>query len=104
MFRNNYAILPTTMDKKIKKELKGLAHHLNPVVMTGAQGLTAGVHQEIEVALQAHELIKLKINAGDRVERDQMIADILEHHNAELIQKIGHTITIYREAEDEDDN
>lgn len=94
----------TTMtDKKTKKHLKSMAHHLNPVVMTGAQGLTEGVHQEIEVALDAHALIKLKINAGDRDERDAMIATILERHHAELIQKIGHTITIYREPAEGDE-
>ena len=91
------------MDKKIKKDLKALAHHLNPVVMTGAQGLTPGVHQEIEVALLAHELIKLRVNAGDRDARDAMIADIIEKHHAELIQQIGHTVTIYREKPEEDD-
>ncbi|PHQ80039.1 MAG: ribosome assembly RNA-binding protein YhbY [Coxiella sp. (in: Bacteria)] len=91
------------MDKKIKKELKALAHHLNPVVMTGTHGLTPGVHQEIEVALEAHELIKLRVNAGDREARDAMIVDILKQHQAELIQQIGHTVTIYREASDEDD-
>ena len=80
-----------------------MAHHLNPVVMTGAQGLTEGVHQEIEVALEAHGLIKLKLNAADREERQRMIETIVERHHAELIQKIGHTITIYREPDADDD-
>ena len=91
------------LDKKTKKHLKGMAHYLNPVVMTGAQGLTDGVHQEIEVALEAHALIKLKLTAADRNERSEMIDTILEHHHAELIQKIGHTITIYREPDAEED-
>ncbi len=86
------------MDKKLKKELKGHAHHLNPVVLTGAQGLTAGVHQEIDVALNAHELIKIKVNAANRDERAKMIETIVKEHQAELIQEIGHTITIYRQA------
>lgn len=90
------------MDKKTKKELKGLAHHLNPVVMTGAQGLTPAVHAEIEVALEAHELIKIKLNA-DRDERDVMIEEILDEHDAELIQQIGRTVTIYRETADDAD-
>jgi RNA-binding protein len=94
-------ILPS-MDKKIKKELKGLAHHLNPVVMTGSQGLTPAVHAEIEVALEAHELIKIKVNAADRDERAVMIEKIIDEHNAELIQQIGHTVTIYRESTSED--
>lgn len=84
------------MDKKTKKSLKALAHHLDPVVMTGANGLTPGVQQEIDIALTAHELIKLKLNAGDKTERQAMRDAILNEHNAELIQEIGHTITIYR--------
>lgn len=89
------------LDNKTKKHLKGLAHHLNPVVMTGNQGLTDAVHHEIEVALEAHALIKLKVNAEDRDDRQAMIDEILERHQAELIQKIGHTITIYREPDSE---
>ena len=85
------------MDNKIKKELKAVAHHLKPVVITGNDGLSAGVHQEIDVALEAHELIKIRVNAGARDERDAMIQAIVDHHKATLIQQIGHTIAIYRE-------
>lgn len=88
------------MDKKVKKDLKAKAHHLTPVIITGNQGLTPAVHQEIEVALEAHELIKLRLNASDRDARQEMIEAILCQHGAELIQQIGHTITIYREPED----
>lgn len=87
------------MDKKIKKDLKALAHHLNPVIITGNHGLTPAVHQEIDVALDAHELIKLRLNAGDRDARKLMTEEILTHHKAELIQQIGHTITIYRQTD-----
>ena len=86
------------MNKKTKKELKALAHHLNPVVMTGANGLTDAVHEAIDEALSAHELIKIKLNANDRDERTAMLESVLARHRAELIQKIGHTATIYREA------
>ncbi len=88
------------MDKKTKKDLKAQAHHLNPVIITGNQGLTPAVHQEIDMALDAHELIKLRLNAGDRDARQEMIEAILSQHDAELIQQIGHTITIYRESTD----
>lgn len=90
------------MDKKVKKSLKALAHHLDPVVMTGANGLTPGVLQEIDVALSAHELIKIKLNAGDKADRHAMRDAILAEQHAELIQEIGHTITIYREKLDKD--
>ena len=88
------------MDNKQKKELKSLAHHLKPVVITGNNGMTPSVNQEIEVALNAHELIKLRINTSNKEERDAIVAEMLVTHRAELIQKIGHTITIYRKNHD----
>ena len=87
------------MVNKIKKTLKAAAHHLNPVVIIGAQGLTPAVHQEIEVALQAHELIKLRLNADNKALREATMMTILDEHHAVLIQKIGSTITIYRQSE-----
>ena len=72
--------------------------------MTGSHGLTPAVHQEIDIALTAHELIKIKLNANDRAERQAMLADILDTHQADLIQKIGHTVTIYREKPADSDS
>lgn len=84
------------MNTQMKKALKQKAHSLNPVVITGSAGLTEGVHNEIDVALNAHELIKIRVNAEDRDQRKQMTTVICEHHKAELIQAIGHIIAIYR--------
>jgi RNA-binding protein len=89
------------MNNKTKKSLKAQAHHLSPVIITGAQGLTPAIHKEIDIALDAHELIKLRINANVREDRDLMITEILTQHQAELIQKIGHTVSIYREKSDD---
>lgn len=85
------------MNPSIKKQLKQRAHSLKPVVQTGAKGLTEAVHAEIDVALNAHELIKIKLIAGDKPTRQTMITSIITQHQAELIQDIGHTLTIYRE-------
>lgn len=82
----------------MKKHLKGQAHQLKPVVIIGANGLTDGVHQELERALNDHELIKIRISQQERDERKVTTAAILEHHGAELISKIGHIIVIYRKA------
>jgi RNA-binding protein len=87
------------MDNKTKKKLKSAAHHLNPVVIVGAQGLTPAVHQEIEIALESHQLIKLRLNAENREARQALMKGILDEHHAELIQKIGSTMTIYRQSE-----
>lgn len=87
------------IDKQKKIELKRQVHHLNPVVMIGNHGLSDAVHHEIDTALTAHELIKIRINANDRDEFKKMITTICEKHNAEFIHTIGHVVAIYRERE-----
>ncbi len=81
---------------KQKRHLKGLAHHLKPVVMSGQHGLTEGVLNEIEIALEAHELIKVRIAAGDKDERKGILETICNSSKAELVQSIGHVAVYYR--------
>lgn len=78
-----------------KKQLKSDAHSLNPVVMIGQAGLTDAVLAEIEVALDHHELIKIKIRA-ERDDRKLIGQKICEYTGAELIQSIGACAVIYR--------
>jgi RNA-binding protein len=79
-----------------KRQLKSLAHHLKPVVMVGQHGLTENVLNEIEIALDAHELIKVRISGGEREERLEMINAIVEQRGAELVQSIGHVAVFFR--------
>jgi len=81
------------------KQLKQLSHHLNPVILLGAKGLTEAVHKEIDCALDAHELIKIKLNSKDKEEKAVLADTICKHHQALLVNQIGHIITIYRENE-----
>ena len=83
-----------------KKAFKQQAHHLKPVVTTGSAGLSEAVLAEIELALEHHELIKIRFGAGDRDDRKAMIGECCEQLNAELIQQIGATATIYRRNPD----
>jgi RNA-binding protein len=78
-----------------KKKFKAQAHSLNPVVMIGQLGLTNAVLSEIEVALDAHGLIKIRIRA-DREERKQISEKICQNTGATLIQCIGQITIIYR--------
>ena len=78
------------------RELKRLAHSLKPVVMLGQQGLSENVHSEIDIALDVHELIKIKLAGADRDERVQLSRAIVTQHNANLIQLIGNIAIIYR--------
>ncbi len=86
----------TDLSKQDIKDLKQKAHHLKPVILMGDKGLSEAVQKEIGVALGAHELIKIRVSAEDHTERDTTIKTICEHHNAVLIQQIGHMATIYK--------
>jgi RNA-binding protein len=81
---------------KQKQYLRGLAHSLKPVIIIGQHGLTPNVRNEIDQALTFHELVKLRINAGDRLQRGRMIASIVEATNADLVTTIGHIAVLYR--------
>lgn len=81
------------------KQLRAKAHNLNPVVMIGQSGLTAAVLAEIDHALNAHELIKVRIRA-EKEERLQISQQICKDSGAELIQNIGQIAVIYRKNPD----
>ncbi|USQ13499.1 ribosome assembly RNA-binding protein YhbY [Legionella lytica] len=88
------------MDTSFKRSLKAQAHHLKPVVLIGAKGLTEAVAAETDVALLAHELIKVKINGAEREDRILMANELCQQLSAELVQLIGNTAIIYRKNED----
>lgn len=85
------------MNTTQRQALKAQAHHLKPVVLLGAKGLTPAVVEETNVALTAHELIKVKINGAEKEDRIFMTNELCEQLKAELIQLIGHTAIIYRQ-------
>lgn len=79
--------------------LRGLAHKLNPVVMIGNNGLSETVLKEIDASLNAHELIKIKVQGDDRTIRTQMYLDICNTLNAVAVHHIGKQLVIYRKAD-----
>ncbi len=83
------------MNSADKKKLRAEAHTLKPVVMIGQSGLTPAVLAEVELALDSHELIKVKIRA-EREERKLISEKICTDTGAELIQTIGQIAVIYR--------
>lgn len=78
-----------------KKKLKAQAHHLHPVVIIGQAGHTPAVAREIELALDCHELIKVRIRA-ERDQRQQICERICADSGAELVQFIGQIAILYR--------
>lgn len=91
-----------------RKEHRAAAHHLDPVVMIGAVGLTPAVRKEVEGALKAHGLIKVRVFSDDRAAREQMLAELADGLSAAPIQHIGKLLVLWRpippkeRAEDED--
>jgi RNA-binding protein len=79
-----------------RKEHRAEAHHLDPVVLVGGDGLTANVKKEIDAALNAHGLIKVRVFSDDRLARDEMFKTLAEELNAAPIQHIGKLLVLWR--------
>lgn len=88
--------MPLT-NKQIKY-LRNRAHKLKPVVIVGNAGLSDAVLNEIELSIEHHELIKVRINAATREDRQSMIDRICRSVHADMINNIGHIATFYRAA------
>ena len=72
------------------------AHHLDPVVMIGNDGLTPAVKKEIDAGLNAHGLIKIRVLGDDRVAREAMFQALADELNAAPIQHIGKLLVLWR--------
>jgi RNA-binding protein len=79
--------------------LRGLAHTLNPVVMIGNNGLTEAVLKEIDLNLNAHELIKVQVSGDDRALRKTMLDEIATKVNALAVHHIGKQLVFYRASD-----
>jgi putative YhbY family RNA-binding protein len=79
-----------------RKEHRSEAHHLDPVVMIGGEGLTPGVEKEVDHALKAHGLIKVRVFSDDRATREAMLAALSDKLDAAPIQHIGKLLVLWR--------
>jgi putative YhbY family RNA-binding protein len=79
-----------------RKEHRAAAHHLDPVVMIGGEGLTAAVQKEVDGALKAHGLIKVRVFSDDRAGREAMFAQLADQLDAAPIQHIGKLLVLWR--------
>jgi len=85
-----------TLTPKERQTLKGRAHSLNPVVLLGNAGLSDAVLQEIDHALNAHGLIKVRVPLDDKTERDEIFKSIAARLGAARVQSIGKVLVLYR--------
>ena len=79
-----------------RKVHRAEAHHLDPVVLVGGDGLTANVIKEIDAALNAHGLIKVRVFSDDRVAREAMLQQLTTDLGAAPIQHIGKLLVLWR--------
>ncbi|OWQ91973.1 RNA-binding protein [Roseateles aquatilis] len=79
-----------------RKEKRADAHHLDPVVMIGADGLTAAVTKEVDSALNAHGLIKVRVMSDDRKGREDILVQLSDQLDAAPIQHIGKLLVLWR--------
>ncbi|RMH18476.1 MAG: ribosome assembly RNA-binding protein YhbY [Gammaproteobacteria bacterium] len=87
---------------KQRQQLKSRAHHLKPVIMIGQAGLSESLLKEAEIAIEHHELLKIKLPTVDRDQREAIIDRLCEALHAERIQSVGRTVTLYRKKRTED--
>ena len=79
-----------------RKEHRAAAHHLDPVVMIGADGLTPAVKKEADAALRSHGLIKIRVLSDDRSAREAMLQSLADELDAAPIQHIGKLLVLWR--------
>ncbi len=79
-----------------RREHRAQAHHLSPVVLVGGDGLTAAVRKEIDAALNAHGLIKIRVFSDDRAARELMLRELTAELSAAPVQHIGKLFIVWR--------
>jgi RNA-binding protein len=79
--------------------LRGRAHPLKPVLLVGQGGLSSNVITEARRALHDHELIKVRVRAADRDNRDRLLAELAAATKATLVTRIGHVAVLFKPNE-----
>jgi putative YhbY family RNA-binding protein len=97
---DNQYMAAIELNPRARKEKRGEAHHLDPVVMIGGDGLTSAVLREADSALNAHGLIKIRVFSDDRAERESLLAQLSDQLGAAPIQHIGKLLVLWRPVPD----
>ncbi|MCL2161509.1 MAG: YhbY family RNA-binding protein [Betaproteobacteria bacterium] len=85
----------------MRQALRASAHGLHPVVTIAGNGLTPNVLAELERSLQAHEIIKVRVQGVEREEREALLADICDRLDAAPVQRIGNILVVWRPRREE---
>ena len=92
------------LDEKQKKYLRGLAHDLKAIIQVGSAGVTPTLTSELNQTLEHHQLVKVRIRAKDRQERDRLVTDMVAETNSALITRIGNIAVLYRRKKEKPGN
>jgi RNA-binding protein len=85
---------------KQNRFLRGLGHHLNPVVLVGKDAISQGLIDSVEEALNQHELIKIKLQEGCLLDRKEVASQLSEQTDSAVVQILGRTILLYRDSDE----
>jgi len=88
--------MPVSLTARERASLKGRAHALEPIVQVGHGGLSDAVVTEIDRALTAHELIKVRVGGADRDEREATCSAISARTDAAEVQRVGKVLVLWR--------
>jgi RNA-binding protein len=88
--------MPTTLTARERAHLKARAHALEPVVAVGHAGVTDQLVAEVERALTAHELIKVRIGGADREEREALGSDLASAVDAAVVHRVGKVLILWK--------
>lgn len=84
------------LTERQKKHLRRLGHDLHPIVLIGQRGMNSGVVEELKLALEHHELVKLRVRAGSREDRDAILAELASQSASEFVYRIGNVGLFYK--------
>lgn len=84
------------LSERQKKHLRRLGHDLHPIVLVGQRGMNPGVVAELGLALEHHELVKLRARAGTREDRDRMLGELARLTGSECVFRIGNVGLFYK--------
>ncbi len=90
-----------SLNNRQKRHLKGLAHHLEPVLRIGKARITPQLLAEAEKTLNSHELIKMRIELDDSKERRQLAAALAEQTSAQLVTSVGKVAILFRQRDED---
>jgi RNA-binding protein len=80
----------------LRRTLRGAGHHLSPVVQVGKEGATPAVLRQLSDALDAHELVKVKVGTESPEDRFEVAERLGQEAGAKIAQVLGRTVLVYR--------